>query len=150
MTRIITTTRYRFNKPSQITENHYLRIKHILQSNPEYTLLSNVEDFADQYPNLIPELVKKLVIGLVTLLFGLIVLSLDPQNKLVISGLIGGATAAVGFFILIQLFAGLLIFMQEGFSFSLYLRKKRKYFLAMENAVKKSNDYNEFLNLFYR
>ena len=143
-----TVTNYHFYEPKKLTESQYLGIKQKLQNDPDYSIMDKNETITNEFN------FKNLVY-----LFG------GGFLGIIIGGLIGGDRPAsensfISFVTMILMFGGLIAMLIGGigfmfglpsmFNFSRYIKKKRRYFESLESAVRKSKNYDDFFNSFYK
>lgn len=143
-----TVTNYHFYEPKKLTESQYLGIKQKLQNDPDYSIMDKNETITNEFN------FKNLVY-----LFG------GGFLGIIIGGLIGGDRPAsensfISFVTMILMFGGVIAMLIGGigfmfglpsmFNFSRYIKKKRRYFESLESAVRKSKNYDDFFNSFYK
>ena len=143
-----TVTNYHFYEPKKLTESQYLGIKQKLQNDPDYSIMDKNETITNEFN------FKNLVY-----LFG------GGFLGMIIGGLIGGDRPAsensfISFVTMILMFGGLIAMLIGGigfmfglpsmFNFSRYIKKKRRYFESLESAIRKSKNYDDFFNSFYK
>ena len=143
-----TVTNYHFYEPKKLTESQYLGIKQKLQNDPDYSIMDKNETITNEFN------FKNLVY-----LFG------GGFLGMIIGGLIGGDRPAsensfISFVTMILMFGGVIAMLIGGigfmfglpsmFNFSRYIKKKRRYFESLESAVRKSKNYDDFFNSFYK
>ena len=143
-----TVTNYHFYEPKKLTESQYLGIKQKLQNDPDYSIMDKNETITNEFN------FKNLVY-----LFG------GGFLGMIIGGLIGGDRPAsensfISFVTMILMFGGVIAMLIGGigfmfglpsmFNFSRYIKKKRRYFESLESAIRKSKNYDDFFNSFYK
>ena len=143
-----TVTNYPFYEPKELTESQYSGIKQKLQNDPDYSIMDKNETITNEFN------FKNLVY-----LFG------GGFLGMIIGGLIGGDRPAsensfISFVTMILMFGGLIAMLIGGigfmfglpsmFNFSRYIKKKRRYFENLESAIRKSKNYDDFFNSFYK
>lgn len=143
-----TVTNYHFYEPKELTESQYLGIKQKLQNDPDYSIMDKNETITNEFN------FKNLVY-----LFG------GGFLGIIIGGLIGGDRPAsensfISFVTMILMFGGVIAMLIGGigfmfglpsmFNFSRYIKKKRRYFESLESAIRKSKNYDDFFNSFYK
>ena len=143
-----TVTSYHFYEPKELTESQYLGIKQKSQNDPDYSIMDKNETITNEFN------FKNLVY-----LFG------GGFLGMIIGGLIGGDRPAsensfISFVTMILMFGGLIAMLFCGigfmfglpsmFNFSRYIKNKRRYFENLESTIRKSKNYVEFFNSFYK
>ena len=130
-----TVTNYHFYEPKELTESQYLGIKQKLQNDPDYSIMDKNETITNEFN------FKNLVY-----LFG----GDRPASE----------NSFISFVTMILMFGGVIAMLIGGigfmfglpsmFNFSRYIKKKRRYFESLESAIRKSKNYDDFFNSFYK
>ena len=138
-----TVTHYSFREPKAISEYEYLNLKQKLQNDPNFSLIDPNDTITNNYRRLFKFLTGALIsfpIYLILMLNeelikdnGFLVLIMAVTMLWSIGGLFAFLMSATD----LRTYAG-------------YLKKKRTYFGEMEAYIRKSKDYDDFFDNFYK
>lgn len=133
-------THYSFREPNAISEYEYLDLKKKLQNNPEFSLIDPNDTITNQFSRLF----KFLTGALISLPIFLILIFAEVENGFgVLLMLVTAIWVFVGFFMFMMSITDLS-------SYAKYLKIKRAYFNSMQNHIRKSIDYDDFFEKFYK
>jgi uncharacterized membrane protein len=92
--------------------------------------------------------------GILILLIGILLIyiydSSFDNSKYAFLGTVGIILSFVGFLTIVSGVINFMALLPSLFNFSLYIRKKRRYYENLESAIKKSKNYEDFFENFYR
>jgi hypothetical protein len=138
-----TVTHYSFREPKAISEYEYLNLKQKLQNDPNFSLIDPNDTITNNYGRLFKFLTGALISFPICL-----VLMLNEE-----------LTKDNGFLVLIMAvttlwsIGGLFAFLMSATdlrTYAGYLKKKRAYFGEMEVQIRKSKNYDDFFDNFYK
>jgi hypothetical protein len=136
-------TKTSFREPGMISEETYNKIREQLKTNPDFKIDPEFETFSEHFKVSLTTIKICLIIGVLTLLIGLISTSH--------AGDFGDMMAIpCGISFLIVLVCSLFVLLPEGPSYATYAKKHIEYFDRMKYAIKNSSSYSEFLRNFYK
>jgi len=134
-----TTIKYTFVEPESISERGYNELRLKLQNDPTFSLIDPNDTITKEFSGFF----KFLYIALICLPIGLILALFEVENTFLMA--IGVICLMLPFFAILSLLMNSPTFS----SYAGYLRKKRNYFRKMEDTIKKSNSYSDFILKFY-
>ena len=135
-----TTIKYTFVRPEVISESLYNELRYKLQNDYTFSLIDPKDTITNEFSGFF----KFIYIALVCLPIGLILALLEVENGVLMT--IGIICLLLPFFA----FVSLVLNSPTLSSYAGYLRKKRAYFSKMEECIKKSTSYFDFLVKFYQ
>jgi len=140
------TTEYYFVQPDIISKTEFEYLKQQLQNSPDFSLVNNIEKITEEFSILFKIFPAAILSGFITyLIVGMELIDYVSGFLQVIFGIIIIALALFTIFGILNFMASL----STLFSFARYLKIKKRYFIRMENSIKKSDSYSQFIDSFY-
>lgn len=138
-----TVTHYSFREPNAISEYEYLQLKQKLQNDPNFSLIDPNDTITKNYSRLFKFLTGAGISAILLPIFW-IAGENSKDNWFVVLGLAITMFWTVG---------GLFAFLMSATdlrTYAGYLKKKRAYFGEMESHIRKSKNYDDFFDNFYK
>lgn len=123
-------TKTYFQTPSRITAEVYYGLKQELERNPNFEIAQG-ETFSEHFN------INRIVIALIV---SIIIFSIAEEGTIFFG---------LGMISFLIFFGSLFPLFLEGPSYSTFIKTSNDYFSRMKYAIINSNDYNEFIKIFY-